>query len=91
MLNGTVENDTVNKNIITDLNYKFASWPVKNMLALVPPSFNSYFKGIDADGLLSSQGSIKGVMNDSVMPLMDIHLLLEKGILKYSGFPATSS
>jgi len=87
LLNGTVENDTVNQNIITDINYKLTSWSVKNMMALVPPSFHSYFEGIESDGLLTSQGSIKGLLNDSVMPLLDIHLLLEKGIMKYSGFP----
>jgi hypothetical protein len=57
------------------------------MLELVPQPFHSYLEGIDADGLLTSQGSIKGLLNDSVMPLMDIHLLLEKGMMKYAGFP----
>jgi hypothetical protein len=86
-LNGTIENDTVSKNITTDLTYKLASWPVKNILALVPPSYKSYLSGINADGLLSSDGSIKGVYNDSHMPLMDLHVLFEQGTLKYSAFP----
>ena len=87
LLNGTIENDTVSKNIITDLTYKLESWPVKNILALVPPSYSSYFNGMDVDGLLSSDGSIAGVYNDSHMPVMDMHLLFEKGTLKYSSFP----
>ena len=91
LLNGTIENDTVSKNITTDLTYKLASWPVKNILALVPPSYKSYFNGIDVDGLLSSDGSIKGIYNGSHMPLMDMHLLFEKGTLKYSVFSVTTS
>jgi hypothetical protein len=87
LLNGTIENDTVSKNITTDLTYKLASWPVKNILALVPSSYKSYFNGIDVDGLLSSDGSITGVYNNSHMPLMDMHILFEKGTLKYSAFP----
>ena len=87
LLNGTIENDTVSKNITTDLTYKLASWPVKNILALVPPSYKSYFNGMDVDGLLSSDGSITGVYNASHMPLMDMHILFEKGTLKYSAFP----
>src|SRR5664280_342565 len=87
LLDGTIENDTVSKNITTGLTYKLASWPVRNMLALVPPSYKSYFNGIDVDGLLSSDGSITGVYNDSHMPLMDLHILFEKGTLKYSAFP----
>ncbi|HZY25703.1 MAG TPA: AsmA-like C-terminal region-containing protein [Bacteroidales bacterium] len=86
LLNGTIENDTVSKNITTDLTYKLASWPVKNILALVPASYKSYFNGIEVDGLLSSDGSIKGIYNGSHMPLMDMHLLFEKGTLKYSAF-----
>jgi hypothetical protein len=87
LLNGTIENDTVSKNIITNLTYKLASWPVKNILALVPPSYKSYFNGINVDGLLSSDGSITGVYNDTHMPLIDLHILFEKGTLKYSAFP----
>ena len=86
LLDGTIENDTLSKTITTDLTYKLASWQVKNILALVPPSYVSYFKGIDVDGLLSSDGSITGVYNASSMPLMDLHVLFEKGTLKYSGF-----
>jgi len=87
LLNGTIENDTINQNIFTDIGYSLTSWPVKNMMALVPPLFHSFLEGIDGDGLLTSQGNIKGMLNDSVMPLMDIHLLLEKGMMKYAGFP----
>jgi hypothetical protein len=87
LLNGTIENDTINQHISTDIDYKLSSWPFSSMLALVPPSFQSKLKGIDGDGLLTSQGSIKGILNDSVMPLMDIHLLLEKGKMNYDGFP----
>ncbi len=53
----------------------------------MPPSLHSYFEEIDGDGLLSSQGSIKGLLNNSGMPWMDIHLLVEKGMMKYAGFP----
>jgi hypothetical protein len=87
LLNGSVENDTVNRNLITGISYQFKSWPVEKMLAMVPSSLNSYFKGIKAEGLLSSEGCVKGLMNDSVMPVMDIHLLLQKGALDYAGFP----
>ena len=86
-LNGSVENDTLHKRTITDLKYEFASWPVAKMLSLVPSAFNKYLKGIEADGLLSSHGSIKGSLTDSVMPILDIRLLLEKGVVKYAGFP----
>ena len=87
LLDGSVEMDTSGRKIITAVNYQFSSWPVEKLLALVPLSFNSYTKGIKAEGLLSSDGSIKGYATDSVMPVFDIHLQLIKGDLDYSGFP----
>ena len=87
MLNGTLENDTIQREIRTDLDYQLSSWPVSRMMALVPPSLQTNLEGMDADGLLSSEGSIKGSMSDSVMPLMDIHLQLEEGKMNYDGFP----
>lgn len=87
LLNGSVAADTVKKNILTEISYKFASWQIADMLALVPGSFKSYFNDIDADGVLSSQGNISGILNDSLMPLMDIRLQMENGTLKYTGFP----
>jgi hypothetical protein len=87
LLNGTLENDTIHQLFNTDIEYKLSSWPLRSIQALVPPSFNSYLEGIDGEGFLTSHGSIKGILNDSVMPLMDIHLLLEEGTMKYDGFP----
>jgi hypothetical protein len=87
LLNGTLENDTINQHIITDIGYRFSSWPLSSILAMVPPSLHNNLEGIDVDGLLTSQGTIKGLLNDSVMPLMDVHLLLEEGKMKYDGFP----
>lgn len=89
-LDGTVENDdSDNGNIYTDIRYKLKSWPVKEILHLVPSSFHSYFEGIDADGLLSSDGIVKGVMNESVMPVLDINLVIGEGKLKYSEIPVS--
>jgi hypothetical protein len=87
LVNGSIENDTIGKKITTALNYQFSSWPVEKLLDLVPPSFNSYTKGLKAEGLLSSEGSINGFMTNSVMPLFDINLQVMKGDLVYSGFP----
>lgn len=87
ILDGSIQNDSINQNIIANLDYKLNSWPLKTIEALVPPSYQSYFEKVDVDGFLSSQGSIKGVYNDSLMPLMDIHLQMEKGSLKTDDFP----
>ncbi|MBN2481291.1 MAG: hypothetical protein JXB19_06100 [Bacteroidales bacterium] len=87
LLDGDIETDSLGKNIIANISYKLRSWPVKNILALVPAGFNSFLTGIDMDGLLTSEGKISGILNDSLMPLMNIHFLLENAMVKYNGFP----
>ena len=88
---GTVENDTVQKIIATDLTYKFNSWSVKSIMALVPTAFASYLNGIEASGNLSSEGTVIGNYSQSSMPLMDLRILFEKGTLRYAGFPVPLS
>jgi len=81
---GSVENDTLHQQIITDLKYQFKAWSVPEILALIPPSYRSYIEGVvSSEGTLSSEGKIKGVYTDSLMPLMDLHLVLQDGALKY--------
>ncbi|MGE0077195.1 MAG: AsmA-like C-terminal region-containing protein [Bacteroidales bacterium] len=84
---GTVENDTINKRILTEVTYKIDSWSIPEVLALVPASYQSYLKGVEVDGLFSSKGEISGFYSDSVMPLMNIQLGYKDGSLKYAEFP----
>ena len=84
---GTVENDTVRKQVATDLSYKFDSWQVKSIMSLIPPTFASYIEGIEAAGILSSEGTVNGVYSESSMPMMDVRILYEKGTLRYADFP----
>ena len=84
---GTVENDTIRKQTATDLTYRFDSWQLKNIMALVPPSFTSYIANIEANGKLSSEGTVIGVYSPSSMPMMDVRLLYEKGTFRYAAFP----
>ena len=88
---GTVENDNVRKEIATGLSYRFASWPVKSIMALIPPSLTAYVKGIEADGKLSSEGTVSGVYSPLSMPVVDMRVLLEKGALRYPDLPVPLS
>ena len=89
---GTVTSDTLHKQIITDLKYQFKSWQVSDVMALIPLSYRALLKEVEAaDGLISSDGEIKGAYADSLMPLMNLHLVLQDGSVKYNGFPVPIS
>lgn len=85
--NGSIENDSANDQIIFDLNYHGKLLPLTEILAFVPSDYQLFLKGVEANGLVSSEGKIKGVYSDSLMPLMDMHIVLQDGTLKYEGFP----
>jgi hypothetical protein len=84
-LSGTVQNDSIS--IHTDLNYKVQPFVLADMLALVPPSFQSYLDGLVTDGLVSSSGEVKGAYNDKEMPLMNLKFDIKNGFIKYTELP----
>jgi len=84
---GAVENDATKNRINTNITYKSNTFPIQSALALIPPSYQSYLKGVELTGTASSDGKITGFYSDSVMPLMDLHIIMHEGNLKYEGFP----
>ena len=85
-LKGRIETDSLNK-MNTNLSYKFASWSIKDLIALLPESIAAYLDGIDISGQLSSEGAIDGIYDDSSFPVADLKLKLERGTLKHADFP----
>lgn len=88
---GSIENDSAHDQILFDLNYQGKLLPLPELLAFVPSGYQSYLKGVEANGLVSSEGKIKGAYSDSLMPLMDMHIVLQDGTLNYVGFPVPLS
>ncbi len=90
-LNGSVENDSAHDQLLFDISFQGKLLPLPEMLAFVPSGYQSYLKGVEASGLITSEGRIKGAYSDSLMPLLDMHIVLQEGTLKYEGFPVTLS
>ncbi len=86
-MDGYIAMDEFYKNFDIDLKYELTDWPIKKALELVPPSYQNYFEAYDVDGLLTSQGSIKGLYSEKEMPLLDIQLLMQNGSLKIADLP----
>ncbi len=88
---GTVENDSKNNRINTNIIYNSEKFPIPSAIALIPPSYQSYVEGVDLKGVASSDGKITGFYCDTVMPLMDLHIVMYEGDMKYAGFPIALS
>ncbi|MBL7968857.1 MAG: hypothetical protein JNK09_17770 [Prolixibacteraceae bacterium] len=86
---GAIENQPTQ--VLFDLDYEGKLLPLPEILAFVPSEYQSYLKGVEANGLVTSEGKITGAYSDSLMPLMDLHIVLQDGTLKYEGFPVALS
>ena len=72
-----------------DLKLALQDWKISEVLALVPPCFMSSLDGISADGILSLEAQAQGLYSDSLMPILDAHLVLKDGMGKYAELPYT--
>jgi hypothetical protein len=86
-VNGSVEYDTFRESFITDIRYKSDPSKIEDVIALIPPAYFPNFGEYDASGVITSEGIIKGVLNDSLMPLMDIGIALADGNLRHDELP----
>lgn len=84
---GSVEDDTVNKRINTNITYSTNKFSVPSLIGLIPPSFQSYTEGMILDGFATSDGKITGFYSASGMPLMDIHIVFSDGNITYTALP----
>lgn len=84
---GTVEDDTLNKRINTNVAYRTSEFSVPTLIALIPPAFQSYVEGMTLEGVAASDGKITGSYSASGMPLMDIHIAYKDGSIVYSALP----
>ncbi len=84
---GSAQNDNINQRINTDIIYKSKKFPVTSAIALIPPSYQSYVEGLNAVGIASSDGKITGFYSDTKYPLMDMHIILYEGTIKYVSLP----
>ncbi len=86
-LTGSVEDDAKNKQMVMNLKYSINPFSLANMLAMVPPSFQSYLDGLSANGIVSSTGTIVGNFSDTQMPLMNIKFDIKDGDVNYTELP----
>lgn len=86
-LSGRVNVDTAQSIVETDISYSLKSWQIKEILALIPEAYSSAIKGTEADGLLSSTGTIKGTYSKTSMPIVDMSINLDGTSLKHPMLP----
>jgi hypothetical protein len=87
LLTGSVENGAGGNGIITDLDFRLSEWDISEVMALVPPAYLADIGIASASGVVSSTGTIQGVVNDSPGPFAEIDLMVARGMIEYDGLP----
>lgn len=84
-IKGYFEEDSTTLDMIFDMAFKLDDSPADQVIKMVPPYYKHYFEGITASGILTADGTMKGVMNQTAMPMFNIHMLINNGNAKYKG------
>ena len=89
IMNGAVSYNSNNGDISVDIDYQIDDSQIVNVMEIIPPSFRHYYEGLEATGIVSSQGKITGQFTDSIFPLFDLNFSINKGSIAYEGLPLT--
>lgn len=83
-----IENTAQSDDLLMDI--AFASdgrLAVKPVLELIPEEYASYLEGIDLDGRVALEGSLKGIVSESSLPALLVKLDFDKSRFAYDGLP----
>ncbi|MFA9388942.1 MAG: AsmA-like C-terminal region-containing protein [Prolixibacteraceae bacterium] len=86
-VSGNLFEDTSTQDLVFNLAFKLSSSPIEKIVPMVPPSYQSYFEGVSVTGMLALDGTMKGIMNETSMPLFNLQMEMSKGNLNYDGIP----
>lgn len=86
-LNGSMENDTIQNLLITDLHFNTDPWRLEKIIDLIPAGYLEEYNSIDLSGEISLEGSIFGFFSDSIMPLIKLDLSLNEVSFNYDYLP----
>lgn len=75
------------KNIFTDLTFETKNLELGKLLKYVPNELLNEYGIEDINGIMSLSGTAKGIVNDSVMPVVDVAIDLKNGTLKTKDYP----
>lgn len=84
---GILGNVNLKNDIVTNLEFETAAYPLKDLLALVPAEYLTSLEGMNLSGIISSKGTVIGTFNNNSMPVIDVTAALNKGDFAYNALP----
>ncbi len=85
-LNGKVQPSADFKDIAIDMAFNTNTWRIPEVLDIVPDAYKDLLKDIKVDGELVLKGDAKGIYNESLLPIINAQIMLDKGKFAYKKF-----
>ncbi len=74
-----------------DISFATEGTSIKSLYSLVPAAFTEGYEDIKAEGDLSFNGFVKGLLNDTQMPAFNLSLKAANGLIQYPDLPTALS
>ena len=85
---GNVRRDTANGDLSMDLDYRTETWPLKEVLDLLPPALvGTTLDSLHIDGRAGFAGNVAGLYNEQHTPHITSDITLDDGTFSMDGFP----
>lgn len=74
--------------ISTDIKYSTNELDVEKIVALIPKAYSEPLKDLIAKGYAQVSGTVKGVLSDTIIPVVTTNIEYYKGKIKYTDYPS---
>ena len=85
IFNGYVQINENNQDV--DISFKTPSSDFKNFLGLIPEAYTKSIENVKTSGDFSISGTVKGLVTNNTIPLLDINLKSKSASFKYPDLP----
>lgn len=82
-----VDMNSQSDEILTDINFSANQQNLKSFVDLLSLAFGEYFQGMEMDGLLDVEGSLKGKIADKLLPHFKLNLSCVETTFSYESLP----
>lgn len=87
-LQGNAQRNAKSGDLKLDVQYKTERWPLKEFLDWLPRAIiGNALEGLDIDGKIALDGTVKGHLNDQQLPLITANIDLKNGSFAMDGLP----
>lgn len=87
---GNARRDTANGDLTMDLDYRTETWPLKEVIDLLPRAIvGSALDSLHIDGRAGFAGTVAGLYNEQHTPRITSDITLDDGTFSMDGFPLT--